>query len=190
MSSVIGVLYKSRPFLDSKSRNMHYFSLVHSQLLYANIVWASTLKTKLLKLQSLQNHACKVMNYLNRLVNPAPVMKSMMVLDIEKLNTLQILIFMYKYKNNLLPSVFSDTFLILFSEKYNLRLNTRYNYHLGKINSHQPNFHAKFSAKYSIKSMVAIHNSYIKIKPNFSFFKSRQGLYMYLKGTTLKKPFA
>jgi len=119
---------------------MLYFSLVHSHLSYANIVWASTHKTKLKKLQSLQNHACKTINYLNKLDSATHVMKKMKVLDIVKLNSFQILIFMHKYKNNLLPNVFSDIFSLKFSQKYNLRSNTSRDYYSSLKNSKKSNF--------------------------------------------------
>ncbi|XP_065677491.1 uncharacterized protein LOC136092851 [Hydra vulgaris] len=71
ISSAISTLYKCRPFLDFFSRKKLYFSLIHSHLTYANIVWANTHKTKLVKLQGLQNHVCKAIHYQRRMDNPS-----------------------------------------------------------------------------------------------------------------------
>ena len=47
LANVIGLLYKSRPFLDLKSRKLIYFTLAHNHLSYANIAWGATHPTKL-----------------------------------------------------------------------------------------------------------------------------------------------
>ena len=67
--------------------------------------------------------------------NPSNVMKNMKVLNLEKLNLYQILIFMFKYKNNMLPNSFLDIFSSTFSERYNLRSNSFHNYYIKKTNT-------------------------------------------------------
>ena len=47
LSRAIGILYKSRPYLNEAIRKQLYFGLVHSHLNYANICWGSTHPSKL-----------------------------------------------------------------------------------------------------------------------------------------------
>jgi len=175
ISSAIGILYKSRSFLDFCSRKKLYFSLIHSHLSYANIVWANTHKTKLIKLQCLQNHACKAIHYLSRMDNPSNVMKNMKVLNLEKLNLYQILIFMFKYKNNMLPNSFLDIFSSTFSEKYNLRSNSSHNYYMKKTNTRYSEFSIMSQGP---KSWKNLKNQSLKHLNGLSSFKWQARLHI------------
>ena len=71
----IGLLYKSRPFLNLKSRKLIYFSLAHSHLSYVNIAWGATHPTKLKKLACQQRHVCKIIKFKSRRDSAIPVME-------------------------------------------------------------------------------------------------------------------
>ena len=45
----IGLLYQRKHYLDNKCLKQIYFSNIHTYLIYVNIAWASTHKTKLKK---------------------------------------------------------------------------------------------------------------------------------------------
>ena len=57
VSKSIGILYKSRNILNKNLLKQLYFSFIHCYLNYANIVWASTHKSKLMSLYRTQKHA-------------------------------------------------------------------------------------------------------------------------------------
>ena len=124
VSCAIGLLYRSRPFLNLRSRKLLYFNFIHSHLSYANIVWGATHKTKLLKLENLQKHACKVISYKKRRDSAIPVMEDFKILRIPNLNIYQTLIFMFKVSNKQVPPNF-DSFFKLKSSQLNLRSNQR-----------------------------------------------------------------
>ena len=56
LSKTIGLLYRSKPYLDKSTMTTLYFSLFHSYLNYGNVAWASTTKSKL-KIASQQRQA-------------------------------------------------------------------------------------------------------------------------------------
>ena len=123
ISWTIGILYKARSFLNEISRKQFYFSLVHSHLTYANISWGSTRTTKLQKLYSLQKHACKVVNFKGKYARIGDSMKRMKALTVFDLNTMWNLRFVFKFKLNLSPNIFSNFFQAKMSDKHNLRSN-------------------------------------------------------------------
>ena len=128
LACVIGLLYRSRPFLDLNSRKLLYFSFIHSHLSYANIAWGSTHPTKLAKLASLQKHICKIIKFKKRLDSARPVMENLNILSIYNLNIYQVLVFMYKFNKKQLPSNFDDFFVSNNSSKYKLRSNLKGNF--------------------------------------------------------------
>ena len=60
IARVIGIMCKVRYILNLNCLKSIYYSLIHSHLSYANIVWGSTSASKLKKLVSLQKHAIRI----------------------------------------------------------------------------------------------------------------------------------
>ena len=56
----IGVLYRTRQFLDKELLKTIYFSYIQSYLNYANIAWSSTYSTKLKTIHYQQKHAARM----------------------------------------------------------------------------------------------------------------------------------
>ena len=56
----VGIIAKLSSYLPSKSLLTLYYSLVHTNLLYALPIWASTCQTYLLKLKRLQNKVIRI----------------------------------------------------------------------------------------------------------------------------------
>ena len=56
----MGILYKSRDVLSKQCLKQLYFSFIHNHVNYANIVWASTSKSKLERVYRCQKHAARV----------------------------------------------------------------------------------------------------------------------------------
>ena len=138
IARAIGVLYKARSFINERNRKLLYFSLIHSHLNSANIVWGSTHKSKLNKLYGLQKHACKVVNFKSKYDSGERVLKSMNIINIFDLNIMHHLIFMFKLKNRQLPEIFQSYFEPNVSINYNLRSNSSGNFCL-------PAKHSKFT---------------------------------------------
>ena len=124
LAFTIGLLYRTRTFLNLKSRLLLYYSFVHSHLTYANIAWGSTHPSKLQKLASQQKHICKILKFKKRRDSAAPIMTELGILNIHNLNIFQTLIFMYKFSQKKLPTGFDDYFSKKHPSRYCLRTNT------------------------------------------------------------------
>ena len=60
MSTNVRLLSKIKRFLSKEHRLMYYKSYIQPHLDYANIVWESTCKNKLMQIERLQRRACRV----------------------------------------------------------------------------------------------------------------------------------
>ena len=60
------MLCKARPYLDKRALLRLYYSYVHSFLNYVNIVWCSTYRTYLKKLQSQQKYTINIIFHENK----------------------------------------------------------------------------------------------------------------------------
>ena len=110
ISKTIGVLYRARKFLNHFCLKNLYFSLVHSYLNYANIAWGSTHKSKLKCLHIHQKHFCRIICNQPKTTPSKKLMIDLKILNVYQLNLYQHLIFIYKSKNKILPSIFKDRF--------------------------------------------------------------------------------
>ena len=59
LSKNIGLLYRTKPYLDKNKMTTLYFLFFHSYLNYGNIVWASTTKLKLASRDKPAETSCK-----------------------------------------------------------------------------------------------------------------------------------
>ena len=62
LSKNLGLLYKSKHFLNANGMKSLYYSFFHSYLNYGNIAWCSTSMTKIKKLYSKQKQAIKALS--------------------------------------------------------------------------------------------------------------------------------
>ena len=114
----LGLLYKARHLLNTVCTKQLYFSFIHySYLNYANIVWASTNKSKLKTLLRRQKHAARIIHFKNKYIHARPLLQNMEALNVYQLNIQQTLLFMHKVKHGNIPNVFKNSFP-LNSNKY------------------------------------------------------------------------
>ena len=177
LACAIGLLYKSRPFLDLNSRKLLYFSFVHSHICYANIIWGATHSSKLAKLASQQRHICKIINLKKRRESAIPIMENMKILNIYNINIYQVLIFMFKFYKKQLPSNFDGIFSQNKTNKYNLRSSLKINFMLPK-NTCKYVEHAL-----SYRGPKLWNSLFVEIKnaPSFNIFKRLLKIYLNYK---------
>ena len=83
---------------------------IHNYVNYANIVCASTSKSKLERLYRCQKHAACVIYHKGWYAHANPLLNNMKALNVFSLNIFNILCFMFNCKQNLNPPVFCIIF--------------------------------------------------------------------------------
>ena len=110
ISENIGVFYRASHLLDFKNLLKIYFYFIHIYICYANIAWASTIKTKLQGILKKQKDAARITFHGNRLDHARPILKKMKALNVYQINLFQTLKFMYKTKYGKNPRIFLPKF--------------------------------------------------------------------------------
>ena len=110
LSKTIGIIRRASFILDRPTLRSLYFSLSYPYLSYCNIVWGSTHPSKVQKLITCQKKLIRVISKAQYLAHTEPLYHDLGILKLEQINVFQIASFMYKYSNNLLPSVFIGFF--------------------------------------------------------------------------------
>ena len=106
----IELIYKAKPYLNKDSLLALYFSYIHSYINYANLVWGSTHRTYLRKINSQQKHALRLIHNKNRFYHSKELFESCEILHVYKLNLLNTAVFIHKIKSRTAPSSFLEKF--------------------------------------------------------------------------------
>ena len=94
-----GLIYKAKPYLNKDSLSALNFFYIHYYINYANLVWGSTNKTYLRKINSQQKHALRLIHNKNRFYHSKELFQPCEILNVYKLNLLNTAVFMHKIKN-------------------------------------------------------------------------------------------
>ena len=111
LSKMCGIFLKLRHCCNRELLRVIYFALVDSHLQYCNIIWGNASEKILKPLVKLQEKVIRIIYFAPQnnsdMVN---IFKDLKLLNLEQLNKLAKAKFVYKYKNQKLPSSF-DKFL-------------------------------------------------------------------------------
>ena len=103
IAKFIGLIYKTKPYLDKDSLSALYFSCIHSYINYANLVWGSTNRTYLRKMNSQQKQALSLIHNKDRLYHSKELFESWEILKIYKLKLFNAAVLTHKIKKKKLP---------------------------------------------------------------------------------------
>ncbi len=106
ISQSLYIINRVKHFLPYRALRTLYFSLVHSYINYGFQIWGNS--QHIGKLFLLQKRAIRTINKSPYRSHTEPLFKSSMVLKVEDLYKAEVVLFMYKFHNNLLPISFTD----------------------------------------------------------------------------------
>ena len=101
----IGLIYKAKPYLNKDSLLALYFSYIHSYINYASLIWGSTYRIYLRKINSQQKHALRLIHNKNRFYHSKGLFESCEILNLYKLNLLNTVVFIHKIKKRNYPVI-------------------------------------------------------------------------------------
>ena len=136
ISKTVGILSRVKNTLTTAHLKTLYQSLVEPYLNYCCIVWASPVKTTMLEtLHKLQKRSVRIILYANYQAHTKPLFFKLNILNIYDLCKTQILRFVYKSCNGLLPN-YSDYFTFV-RERHCYATRCSNNYNLYRTNTHK-----------------------------------------------------
>ena len=112
ISRNIGILNRSRYFLNTKHRYLLYNSLVLPYLNYCCLLWGNTTKTLLNKLFVLQKKAVRFIDNQPRLAHSTPIFAKYKIIKVSDIARQQIIVVMYNVINQNTPSSISSLFTL------------------------------------------------------------------------------
>ena len=113
LSKNLGLLYKSKHFLNASGMKSLYYSFYHSYLNYWNIAWCSTSMAKIKKSYSKQKQAIKALSITSKDYSGLKIedlMEKTGILNIYKLNIYHVINLMLRVKNNAILEAFVNKF--------------------------------------------------------------------------------
>ena len=103
VSKCTGIIRKSSFYLSTKTLRTLYFSLVYPYLFYCNLVWASTYRTNLIRLEILQKRVIRTIAKTTYDAHTDPIFQNLGILKFHDIYLIQLGLFMYSYQNHTLP---------------------------------------------------------------------------------------
>ena len=163
----IGILSKLRYYVDLSILIKLYYALIYPFLIYGIITWGNTYPTTIQPLSVLQKKAVRIMTFSKFDEHSSPLFKK---LNIIKLIKYHISIFMFKFHNQLLPSVFNSYFTSVENiHSYNTRATAKKCYYLPKARTN----YGLFSVRYQGPKVWNMIEQQIKLSSSIHQFKQK-----------------
>jgi hypothetical protein len=108
LSKSVGILSRARRFLNKTTLTQLYYSFLYPYLTYCNIIWGNASQTLLWPIFRAQKRAIRIINNIKRRDSTKSTFHSLGILRLPDIYTSSVLLFVYKYKNDLLPPTFKN----------------------------------------------------------------------------------
>ena len=110
VSRNIGIIARSRYYLDKKTTLLLYNSLILPYLNYCCIIWGSNYESQLNKLVVLQKRAVRLVEHVYSPVSSQPIFKRYNLLKLKDIAKSQMLLVMHKFVKKQLPKTFNAVY--------------------------------------------------------------------------------
>ena len=89
ISKSVGLLYKAKCYLPSKSLLTLYYALIYPYLTYCNFIWACTYVTNMQRIYLLQKRAVRVISKADYKASSKPLFANLKILNVFSIYSLQ-----------------------------------------------------------------------------------------------------
>ena len=100
ISKNLGLMYKAKYYLNKIFLLVLYYSFIHTYNNYGNIAWGSINRTNILKINSLQKDAIRIIHCKSRFAHATQLLRKSKILNVFQLNILDNLVFMHQISNS------------------------------------------------------------------------------------------
>ena len=107
----IGIICKARKIFKPPTLLTMYYSFIYPYFIYCIEVWGSASNSNLLPIVKLQKKAVRIIVSAKYKAHSEPIFKQLNMLPFKKLYEYFVLLFMFKFANNLLPLIFENMFV-------------------------------------------------------------------------------
>ena len=132
ISKGIGILNKAQKCLNQTTLHQLYYTFIYPYISYCNHVWGNTFKKYLKKIELLQKRIIRLITFSKFKANTSELFKDLKILKCHEIHTYLISQFLYRYRNNLLPSSFKNQFIIN-HDVHNYNTRSQDKFHIGKF---------------------------------------------------------
>jgi len=149
ITKTIGIISKLKHKLPTRILYSLHNTMVLPYINYCNIglVWAANYSTNLKRVLLLQKRVVRVISQSGRIEHTSPLFKSLKILKVSEINTLQTSLFMFQLSKNLIPSQFVSYFS-LNSDIHDHFTRTYRHYHFLSTKTNIRKFSIKFHGPY------------------------------------------
>ena len=141
----IGIISKLRHYVGHKILVNLYYVLVYPFLIYGMLAWSNTYPSTIQPLFILQKRAMRIITFSKFDASSSPLFRNLNIIKLHVLAKLHIAIFIYKFHNRLLPSVFDEFFTPVNKiRKYNTRHASKMTFSLPKVRTNYGIFNIRF----------------------------------------------
>ncbi len=130
----VGVLNKVKSFLPSTTMKQLYSTLILPYLNYGLLLWGNVIHTYMNKVLTIQKRAIRIISNSSYFSSTKPLFIKYSLLNIYEMYQKDVVIFMYKFKNRLLPQSFDKCFTANMDiHNYDTRMKENFKSHVSKI---------------------------------------------------------
>ena len=129
----VGIISKLHYYVNLDILVKLYYTLVYAFLTYGLISWRNTYPSTVQPQFNLQKRAIRIIKFHNFIERSSPIFKRLNIIKLSDLVFLNIAVFMYKFHNIYLPSVFDTFFYQVNRHNYNTRSAPNMSYTLPKV---------------------------------------------------------
>ena len=174
ISKSVGIIHKSSFCLSKSALRLLYYALVYPYLQYCITVWGSTYPSNLYRIVLIQKRVIRVISKEAFDAHTDPIFQKLCILKFTDVYLLQLGTFMYKYKKNLLPLTFDNSFIKINQiHTYNTRTSKQYYIPTCRTKIRQ------FSASYQGPLFFNSLSSDICDASTVSLFQSKLKMYLF-----------